>query len=257
MKTSIFTLLFFITGLLIHSVCFGQCTPGDSISCPDYQSDGEICPETLPDVIVNQLYMEEVTIIAPPEYILDTVSGSSITLHHLEIVDITNGPEGMTWDCNAEDDILMVGTYYCFLLEGTPTTIGHYPIKIIIDVYIPGILGSPPLYIATLTDSTSLSMEVIEDPFGIPEDNNSFNKVECLPNPFKTFFDLSFYSNERKKIDFELFNLLGKKVHTEEFITNTGENHFIYDGSDLPSGIYIYSISDEQQRFTKRIIKSN
>ncbi len=201
--------------------------------------------------------MEEVTIIAPPEYILDSASGSSITLHHLEIVDIANGPEGMTWDCNAEDNELLVGTYYCILLEGTPTITGHYPIKIIVDVYIPGILGSPPLYVATITDSTSLAIDVIQDPFGIPENNNSFTLINSIPNPFTSLLDISFYSKGSKEIDFELFNLLGEKVHMEEFITNAGENHFIYDGSDLPSGIYIYSISGEQQRLTRRIIKSN
>ena len=56
---------------------------------------------------------------------------------------------------------------------------------------------------------------------------------------------------------FDVFNLLGKKLYTESINTSPGENTIQFDGKDLESGIYLFSVHDSMGTSTGRIIKSN
>lgn len=255
MKKIITSLIYLTFGIFILNNLNAQCTPGDSLTCPDPENNGQICPATLAEANTNQAYEQEFTILPPPEYILDTVNGIVIELHHIKIKDIGNLPSGISWQSNADDSVFMVGTYSCVLLSGTPTVAGHYPLKIEVDIYVPGILGSPPILVGTITDSTSLAIDV--NPTGITEfGTNSFILMDSRPNPFSTNLDLTYFVTEPGTIFFQFFNVLGGLIHQETIQAQFGENHIHFDGSGLKPGVYMYSISDKRQSMTQRVIKS-
>ncbi|MCD4697738.1 MAG: T9SS type A sorting domain-containing protein [Bacteroidales bacterium] len=252
MNKVILSLICLVFGTFAVNGLIAQCTPGDSISCPDLENNGEICPEIMPGAVVNQLYHEDFTILAPPAYV-DSVTGLTISLHHIKLMEIGNLPEGISWVSNTPDSVFMVGPYYCVLLEGTPTVAGNYPLKIVVDVFVE-YLGNL-YYLATVADSLSLSMDV--NTSGIQEfGNTSMMVLGNSPNPFSTALDIFYFMPEPQEVTFKLFDLPGKLIYEEIVNARFGENHIIYNGSALKPGIYIYSISDGQNQFTQRIIKS-
>jgi len=255
MKKIITSLIYLTFGIFVLNNLNAQCTPGDSLSCPDPENNGQICPAILAEANTNQAYEQEFTILPPPEYIIDSVNNIVIELHHIKIKDIGNLPSGISWQSNADDSIFMVGTYSCVLLSGTPTVAGHYPLKIEVDIYVPGILGSPPIFVGTITDSTSLAIDV--NPTGITEfGTNSMRVIDSRPNPFSTDLDVTCFVAEPGTINFQFFNLLGGLIHQETINTQYGENHIHFNGFGLPPGVYIYILRDKQNSVRKQVIKS-
>jgi len=256
MKKSSYTSVFILVLLLFPFFLIAQCIPGDATSCPDPENNGEICPDTLPNAIFNQLYSQDFTILAPPEFIVDTNAGIVIDLHHIKLIGIDNLPPGLTWISNASDSVFMVGTYYCVLMEGIPEQKGQFPLHIEVDVYVPGILGSPPIKVATIIDSTSLLINVT-DPSGVGQELfSNLTGLEYAPNPFYNQIELKFTHTNSEQVTFEVFNLLGTRLHHKTFRSAPGINHISYDAPDLEPGLYLFSIRDAQHTYTGRIIKS-
>ncbi len=253
MKKTLFTLIIVTIGLLSVTISNAQCTPGDSISCPDIENNGELCPDTLPEAIAGQLYLQDFTILAPPEYTADSVF--YIPLHHIKLMDVENLPTGISWISNAEDSIFMVGTYYCVLMEGTPTLAGHYPLKIVVGVYID--VGGIPVYAGEVTDSTSLFIDVIWDPDGIsnPETGN-FRLINTGPNPFYSTTQIGLYVVHPEIIYLDIYNLLGIRLYHEEAFVDSGENFFRFNGASLSEGMYFYSVYNTRKKITKTLIKT-
>jgi len=253
MKNTSFILAFLLVFLISPRINLAQCTPGNEVTCPDPENNGEICPDVLPDAVMNQLYQQEFTILAPAQY-TDSTSGITVDLDHLRIVDVGNLPTGITWVSNAPDDILLPGVYNCVLMEGTPQTKGNYTLKINVEVTI-NFFGQPVLY-DTIVDSTSLAINVV-DASGIGEFSaTSFNILSSVPNPFTTWFEVLYTMKEPGEMSFKLYNLLGKLIRMQTIPSITGENRFVFDATGLPQGIYIYSLGDSQNSVTRRMIKS-
>jgi hypothetical protein len=256
MKNSIPVLVLLFISILAMDQGFSQCTPGNESTCPDPENNGQVCPATMPDAIVDQTYSQEFTIIAPSQYVLDSASGVTIDLHHIKLLNLGNLPPGLNWVSNSPDSIFNVGTYYCVLMDGTPTLKGDFPLKIVIDVWVPGILGSPPIYVGTITDSTSLAISVI-DASGISEFSNKDFMVEnCAPNPFKEGVTVSFFSRQPETYSIDLFDLVGSKVSSQLYQAHSGKNELYIDGRALQNGTYIYTLMNDRHRYTGRIMKT-
>ncbi len=247
--------LTFLLGFLAFPVLVStQCTPGDESSCPDLEGNGEICPEMLPKAIIDELYSQEFTILAPPTY---EYQGLPFNLHHITLKSIDNMPPGITWVSNSADSVFMVGTYYCVLLEGTPSEKGDFPLRIVVDVYIPGIGGSDPIKVATVTDSTSLTISVT-DPSGIGDlSDYNISQMKCSPNPFARDFEILIKSREPEDVIVEVHSLMGMVMLARTHSLQTGENRIQLNGSGLLPGIYFLSIRNEHGALTRRIVKSN
>ncbi len=234
-----------------------QCTPGDETTCPDPENNGQICPETLPNALLNELYSQEFTIIAPPEYVLDSSAGIVFELHHITLKSIDNMPPGITWVSNAQDSVFNVGTYYCVLLEGTPTQKGEFPLKIVVDVYLPGIFGSPPIYVATVADSTSLVINVT-DPNGIGDRRFTHAPgFTCFPNPFSEAIDIQIQKAERGEAFLELYTLTGQLIRSTRILITREDETFSLPGADLHPGVYLLKLRNSAGAYTQRIVRSN
>jgi len=238
--------------MVLPAVISAQCTPGDETTCPDPENNGQICPDTLPDATVNVFYSQEFTILAPPEY---EVGGFTVNIHHLRLVDLGNLPEGLTWESNATDSVFMVGTYYCVLMEGTPTTEGNYPLKITVEVFID--FNGTPLSAGEVTDSTSLSIHVVGSN-GVEDIANRYNtKLMCSPNPFINKAELIVSGAEQGSATLEICTIMGRTVRTREVMLQAGENRIKLIADDLKPGIYFVSLRSKAGTITQRIIRSN
>ncbi|HOW24393.1 MAG TPA: T9SS type A sorting domain-containing protein [Bacteroidales bacterium] len=250
--------LHFFVGLLLTGLfsiaSWAQCTPGDAITCPDPEENGQVCPDSLQGAVAGQLYSQAFTILAPPGY---PYNGDTILLDHITLKDVTGLPEGFSWQSNSPANEFMVGTYYCVLLEGTPTLAGIYPLHITVDVFAKLFPTLPPILVATVTDSTSLFIAVKWDPNAI-EEKPSASLIPVLPgpNPFSGSTRIGFQVKDPCEVTLEVYDLVGQLRFAESVAAKHGTSYFGFDGRLLATGLYIVKISNGMTAFTSRLIKA-
>lgn len=253
MKRYLLTLLVIaILGIMLpQGQAFAQCVPADSTECPDPENNGEICPDTLAPGYLGQFYSQVATILPPLTY-GDTIV---VTLHHITLVAVDSLPNGITWQSNAPNNEFMAGEYYCILLEGTPDTIGTFPLRIVVDVYIIILPGFPPVYAGQIIDSTSLVMEVF-DPSGISQPG-PVTVTGVIPNPFRQETSISFTNGRSEVVSFEVYDLTGHRIFDEQLPATPGENTYIFRNPGLRPGHYIYVIRSAGARVGGAMVISN
>jgi hypothetical protein len=82
---------------------------------------------------------------------------------------------------------------------------------------------------------------------------DKFDLSQNFPNPFNTQTKIKFEVLFNSKVSVSIFNILGVKISTPvEENLKPGYYEFVYDASDLSSGIYFYKFIAE--RVNERII---
>lgn len=254
MRKKIYIVCLLSLACLCEGVVWSQCTPGDAVSCPDPENNGQICPDSLPGGVAGKLYSQSFTILAPPAYPVN--ENDTVLLHHITLKDVSNLPPGFTWQSNDPANEFKVGTYYCVLLEGTSPVAGKYDLKITVDVY--GVVfDTIPIFLKTITDSTSLFLEIIWDPNATDgHDMDRFELLEPRPNPFTHHTRIEFRLNEPGMVKLEVYDLVGQLCYMENITAGAGENAFQFNGSQLKEGMYILLISNDFTSFATRLIKT-
>jgi hypothetical protein len=256
MNWKIFTLVLLLSLSLANLASYAQCTPETPEQCPDPENNGQICPDSLAVGYVGQVYSQVATIKPPLQYYLPPDS-TLITLHHVKLMQVGNLPAGLTWQSNTSDSNFVAGDYYCVLLEGTPDSAGQFHLRIVVDVYVVILPGWPPVNVATIIDSTSLTINIIDNS-GIKGFNNkSLLTRNCYPNPFRDITRIDFYSGIAGTLTFEVFSILGKKVYNQQYKAIQGENSLIFSGKDLPEGPYYYVFGSSGYKSTGIMIRKD
>jgi len=251
MKSKNSALLYLLTTVMLvlfSTLTWAQCEPMSPEECPDPENNGEICPDTLPMGYLNQLYSEVATILVPLQ---DT---SGVNLHHLTLVEVGNLPTGLGWVSNAANNEFMAGNYYCILMDGIPADTGTFYLKIVVDIYI-DILGFP-VYAAQVTDSTSLSM-IIVDNTGTDEPVKSLEITGIYPNPFTDWTSVRFNAITPDEVTFQVFTLLGEKIHEEKMLARPGENSLLFNGMSLNPGAYFYVVRSGNHSTSRLMIRAD
>jgi hypothetical protein len=84
---------------------------------------------------------------------------------------------------------------------------------------------------------------------------NGFNLFQNYPNPFNPITHIDFILMDRTNVTLKVYNTLGQEIKTlvdEEMIP--GYYSRIFDGSNLPSGVYFYTITAGNFTATKKLI---
>lgn len=253
MKRNFFTLILLSLLFIITHSSYSQCVPLTSDECPDLENNGEVCPDTLSPAFINQLYSQVATILPPSVYI--TEDSVEIELHSVHLMEVANLPEGITWQSNTEDSVFMAGEYYCILMEGTPDSAGEYALRIVVDVYI--LFFGIPVKVATAVDSTSLTLIVVDNT-GINDDKEaSFHAGHNIPNPFKSETRIGYYADKAGPATFEVYSLVGERVHSEQIHAGEGENLIVFDGRRLSAGTYFYILRRDNYQSAGIMIRAD
>jgi hypothetical protein len=68
------------------------------------------------------------------------------------------------------------------------------------------------------------------------------------PNPFNAATQICYQLTTLSYVKIEIFNSLGKSVsRVVPGLQSPGEHHYRFDSKDLPTGVYFYRVSTEQQ----------
>ncbi|NVJ88094.1 MAG: T9SS type A sorting domain-containing protein [Flavobacteriaceae bacterium] len=82
----------------------------------------------------------------------------------------------------------------------------------------------------------------------------TIEKLSAAPNPFTHNTKITFNTQKSSKIYFTVKNILGKTVHKESIKTKFGKNSIPFSKGNLSTGIYIYSIQNENKIVSKRFV---
>jgi hypothetical protein len=239
---SIFITFLFLLNLVAFSA-FSQCEPMTPEECPDPENNGQVCPDSLESAFINQFYSQVATIKPPAVYI--TEDSLEIDLLHVKLMEVGNLPEGLSWQSNTNDSIFLAGEYYCVLMEGTPVSVGEHQLRIVVDVYIS--FFGVPVKVATVTDSTSLSLSVIDNSGIFSGKRSSENMALNLPNPFRDKTVITFDNRRAGAVELSVYDLVGKCIFCDRFQAVAGKVEYLFDGKSLAPGTYLYRLRWEDQ----------
>lgn len=94
--------------------------------------------------------------------------------------------------------------------------------------------------------------------YGAVEDEsyaNDFILYQNYPNPFNPFTKIEYKLLQASDVKFNVFNILGEKVFEQNFGYQTAGSYKLnFDGKNLPSGVYVYSIFTSENRLSRKMI---
>lgn len=83
----------------------------------------------------------------------------------------------------------------------------------------------------------------------------SFQLLQNYPNPFNPITTISYSISKQAYVELKIYDLLGREVTTlVSKEQSQGEFKVQFDGSSLPSGIYVYTIQAGQYRDSKKLV---
>jgi type IX secretion system substrate protein len=137
-------------------------------------------------------------------------------------------------------------TDYDFTLGGTSNT-AHWQVKA-----YNGTESSPTNTVSTAVlyydqNTTSQNVEEVQT-------KNSFKILGNSPNPFNVQTRISFVLPQSSEVSLKVYNTQGKVVWEQHSFKEEGLQSFLYNASQLSSGIYFYEIRTGHQREIKRIL---
>lgn len=125
-----------------------------------------------------------------------------------------------------------------------------------IDSYAPE-RGSAVVYYDLVQITVQYSGGTITRKSPVAAETTPLNAPIVYPNPFTTKTSIRFTAAETGSAVVELYNISGAKVQTlfSGNVYRGQEYHVRIGEAQLPQGIYIYTISNNNRRYTGRITK--
>lgn len=213
-------------------------------------------PDTRPDggitecAIVGQEYFFNFTIKIDSTF---EVAGSDFRVDSLIIKEVNGLPNGITYGCNPENCSFPGNSISCAAIFGTPTDDnpqGEYELEIVGELYSGGLnfeLSFPNPLFGEGKYILSLAGDANDPACATTSTTNPLAEqlsIKNTPNPFHGLTTIEVSSALNGNFTFEVRDLLGQRLHHENIQLQTGQNSFDYEATNLPKGLYLYSISD-------------
>lgn len=172
-----------------------------------------------------------------------------------------NLPPGLTLTGNPSSLKFPGNANSCAIISGTPTTAGTYTLHFQVDVYGTTIFSSQscPTPVNPNTGSKISTQNIdyyiinISPASGIAEKSFAQN-FQLFPQPASGQLFISFQSPTSETLQFNLTDITGKTISTQKINTVTGNNTITIDVSNIESGIYFYTITNQTEKMTGKVI---
>jgi hypothetical protein len=214
---------------------------------------------TLAPACLTQAYSQLVTIAVPDTF---TFQGTSAPLDRVQIAQtggITNLPAGITYTCNPPTCVFENSTLGCIQLSGVTTANPQiYELQLAMKISIVGLPFPVDLqFPGTLAPNARYYLEV--KPAGqcassANDLNSQITNMKSTPNPFGNQTTITVDVRVNGRYTFEVFNVLGQAVHSEQVQLGEGINQILFEASDLANGTYFYSVGNAEGRATRTFV---
>jgi hypothetical protein len=176
---------------------------------------------------------------------------------------ISGLPAGITYACNPPNCIFKPKTLGCVVLRGTTTApIAVYKLSFKLKAFIelfPGgyeinypdasiAPGEYNLRVVAATDAACRSSSTF--------DVTEIASMKAAPNPANLATTINIEAVESGDYRFEVTNLVGQSVFNTPLSMQRGLNSFELDTSELPNGIYMYTLSKGNKKLSHKLIVS-
>lgn len=263
-------LLLFFAGVLSFQA-FGQsCTPDETLPdsvviaplpfLPDVEGTG------LMDTACVNSYFETVLYFNIPDSI--EVFNTQVPLTSVSMAQtgaVIDLPAAYEYSCNPPNCSFQADSSGCIIIYGTGEAAdeGVHDLKVAVtisaggfslDRELPdGILVSGNYYFHVKPEGSE-NCTIINDVEEVFADQFS---VTNSPNPFFSTTEVSINSKVSGKYQLTIQDMVGKVLQRDELNIVEGLNTFTFDGSQLPAGIYIYTVSDGQNSISNKMLVGN
>ena len=109
--------------------------------------------------------------------------------------------------------------------------------------YAVGLSGSILKYKGTITN--------VREPIEVV---SGFSLKQNYPNPFNPSTTISFFIAEKTYVILKIYNLIGSEIKSIEQPMGKGEHIIKFTSDHLPSGVYIYTLSADKYRASKKMM---
>lgn len=213
------------------------------------------------------------------------VSGIKVKVEYVIIDEILNLPCGITW-CTSENDADTANRFNnqergCIRFRGRTTDdAGQYKLVINVkakvsllqnevpynaenlgfrvDVRLVDVATDPCPAIDTTSGATLLTATCPTDNYcpiiGGVNEISSLSKLTLSPNPASNTATVSFIADKAAVYTSRIINIYGQKVSHGKLDVISGLNVDKLDISQLPAGVYIYTLTDGKSVLTQRFV---
>jgi hypothetical protein len=209
----------------------------------------------LNDACIDHPYNQSVTVNVPT-----TFNGIPITTVSIATTGaISDLPVGLTYACDPPNCVFAAGSLGCIVLFGTPTNANIAPdtfdlgITATVNtpfgglpVQFPGQLAPGSHYYLALKSSACL--------VGSYDLGNQFTLLKNAPNPFGDQTLIIAESQVADEFFFEVFDLLGQRVHQQTLRLEIGRNEFTFEAGNLANGSYFYTLSNKNGKAVRQMV---
>lgn len=210
---------------------------------------------------IDEPYDQSVTINVPTTIAFGAISVPINSVSIPTTGGIGNYPIGLTYSCDPPNCVFNPATLGCILMHGTPTnanTPDTFDLQITatvatqfgpVPVVFPGNDLAPDdhyyLILRAMGECVSSSTDL----------NSPFSALRAVPNPVNGLTRIEAQSTQSGVFQFEVFNLVGKRVYTQTVQLYEGANQFTFDAGNLATGTYIYSLGNADGKSVRRLVK--
>ena len=99
-----------------------------------------------------------------------------------------------------------------------------------------------------------LSILLLSIPLIIFSQEKNVSNLSTAPNPFTNSTEITFNAPLNASIILKVRNILGKTVFKKIYTVKSGKNNITFYKKDIATGIYIYSIQNQNKIISKRFI---
>lgn len=213
---------------------------------------------------IGEPYNQSVSINVPEFYEL---MGNSLEIQDVSIP-TTNGigglPVGIVYTCDPPNCVFPAKALNCILLHGTPASVPSPPdtfdlkltasvrlkaIPFPITVNFPGDPSAPNDHYYLILNPAGECVSAAGD-LGSP-----FSSLRALPNPVSQITRIEALSTQTGTFLFEVFDMLGNRLHSQKVELFEGANQFSFDASMLANGTYLYSLGNNTGKSVRCLVK--
>lgn len=209
----------------------------------------------LQDACINHPYNQSVTVNVPTNF--QNIPLTSVTIATTGAV--SNLPAGLTYSCDPPNCVFVAGALGCIRLYGTPTAANTAPdtLDLGITTTVNTLLGPIPLVFPGQLPGNNhyyLALKTEACLVGTYDHNSNLGFVKNAPNPFSNETTITVESLTPGDFQFEVFDIMGQRVHARNLRLDAGVNEFSFDGSTLPNGSYFYTLSNRDGKVSRRLV---
>lgn len=208
---------------------------------------------SLPKIQVGKYYNQTLEIKIPKDTIRSN-SGriSRINLKAIRILGIKGIPDGLSYSPSVvkkENE-----NYYHFYLELYGRALTKPTSSITAEMSVTFSLDNGKSLVRAFKIKNIILQKNRNKKLETAYDGIGLKSLKSYPNPSSNKTEVSFWSSKLQLVEFEVRDAIGNLKFKQTFTAKVGSNKVSFSQKDLPNGLYLYSIKNQDITLAKRLI---